>query len=75
MYNIRGKDMTTRVMLVVPPNTIQGDSARRISEPLGVLYLAAVLEKEGYPLDVFDCTLEGYHHIVNRSEGYIWIQQ
>ena len=43
-----------RVLLVNPPNTMPKDSTRRISEPLGLLYMGAMLKKHGYEVDVYD---------------------
>lgn len=43
-----------------PTNTMPVDSVRRIGEPLGLLYLGAVLKAKGYKVDVFDMTCEGY---------------
>lgn len=51
-----------KISLIVPPNTIPKDSIRRLAAPLGMLYLAANLEKEGHDVDVFDCTCEGYYN-------------
>lgn len=52
--------MIKKVMLINPPNTICKDSVRRISEPIGLLYMAAMLKEKGFGIDVFDMTCEGY---------------
>lgn len=59
----RCKDVK-RVLLVNPPNSMLRDSARRISEPLGLLSLGAVLRQHGYEVAVFDMPCEGYDHCV-----------
>jgi anaerobic magnesium-protoporphyrin IX monomethyl ester cyclase len=58
------------VLLINPPNTMPGDSVRRIGEPLGLLYLGAALEKKGYNVSVFDMACEGYDNC-SYKDGYI----
>lgn len=57
-----------KILFIVPPNTMPKDSIRRIGEPLGVLYLGAILKKQGYKVEVFDCTCEGYTNV--EDKGY-----
>lgn len=57
-----------KILFINPPNTIPKDSIRRIGEPLGVLYLSAILKQYGYEIDVFDCACEGYNNI--EDKGY-----
>jgi len=46
------------VALVNPP--YPSEAAQSVFLPLGIGYLAAVLEKEGYPVDVVDCQTKKY---------------
>lgn len=57
-----------KILFIVPPNTLPADSLRRISEPLGVLYLGAVLKEAGYEVEVFDAGCEGYDNV--EKKGY-----
>lgn len=59
-----------KILFIVPPNTMPRDSLRRIGEPLGVLYLGAVLKKEGYEVEVYDTTCQGYDNIKEKG-GYL----
>jgi len=51
-----------KVMLINPSNTMPKDSVRRLAPPIGILYIAAVLEKNGYDVKVIDSTCEGYYN-------------
>lgn len=65
--------MSTRlekILLINPPNTMPADSVRRIGEPLGLLYVGAMLKKRGHLVEVFDMTSEGYDNYEVRG-GYI----
>jgi hypothetical protein len=52
--------MIKKVLLINPPNTILADSIRRISEPLSLLYLGAVLKENGLDTQIFDMASTGY---------------
>lgn len=56
-----------KVLLINPPNTILKDSVRRIGEPIGLLYIGAMLKKHGYEVCVFDMTCEGYWNITDNN--------
>lgn len=62
--------MTKKILLVNPPNTMPADSVRRIGEPLGLLYLGAVLKSRGYGVSIFDMVCEGYDHC-KVKDGYV----
>ena len=62
--------MINKILLVNPANTIPAGSVRRISEPLGLLYLGASLKNEGYQAEVFDMTVEGYYNC-KIKDGYV----
>jgi len=59
-----------KIMLIMPSNTMPADSVRRIAEPLGLLYIGAVLKKEAYEVNILDSTCEGYWNSTIK-EGYI----
>jgi radical SAM superfamily enzyme YgiQ (UPF0313 family) len=58
--------MRTRVTLVNPPYPV-GSHQHPPFTPLGLGYLAAVLEKEEYPVDVIDCQVLRCSHEEFRS--------
>lgn len=64
------RKVVERILLINPPNTMPADSVRRIGEPLGLLYLGAVLKGAGYKVDVFDMACEGYYH-TRVKDGYV----
>lgn len=54
-----------KVMLIIPPDTrpmdMLADKVRiGLVAPLGVAYIAAVLEQNGYDVKILDCVAEGY---------------
>lgn len=53
--------MIKRVMLINPSNTMPKDSLRRLSPPLGLMYLGAVLKNSGYEVNILDSPCEGYY--------------
>ncbi len=56
-----------KVLLLNPPNTMPSDSARRLTTPLGLLYIGAMLEKNGYDVKIIDSPCEGYNNL--KTEG------
>lgn len=63
--------MIKRVLLINPANTIAADSIRRLSAPLGLLYIAAVLEKD-YHVKIIDSACQGYyHHYFDKDKTYL----
>jgi len=68
-----GRKISKKIKKIVffkPYNEVPSDSLRRLLTPLGLLYIAAVLEKEGYDVAVIDSQCEGYDNIVEK-DGYI----
>jgi radical SAM superfamily enzyme YgiQ (UPF0313 family) len=49
-----------RVMLILPPSTLFRGDLPRCTYPLGLGYIAAVLEQWGYAVEILDCLVEGY---------------
>lgn len=57
-----------KILLINPPLTIyRGGSNPRIHMPIGLLYIAAQLEKEGYEVEVFDALLKA--KVLNDESG------
>ncbi|MFZ2029426.1 MAG: cobalamin-dependent protein [Vitreimonas sp.] len=50
-----------RVMLISPPATLYRADLPRCTYPLGLGYLAAVLEQADYDVAILDCLVEGYY--------------
>jgi len=53
-----------KVMLINPKIHVSMGSIRRLPTPLGLLYLAAVLEKANYKVSILDSACEGYYNVV-----------
>lgn len=49
-----------RVMLIFPPATLFRGDLPRCTYPLGLGYIASVLEMNGYTVRILDCLVEGY---------------
>lgn len=62
--------MINKVLLINPPNSMPVDSVRRIGEPLGLLYIGAMLKKHGFQVDVFDMACQGYDNC-QLKDGYV----
>lgn len=63
--------MIKKVLLINPPNTMPADSVRRLATPLGLLYMAAVLEKDYY-VKIIDSTCDGYYdYYFSENKTYI----
>jgi radical SAM superfamily enzyme YgiQ (UPF0313 family) len=60
-----------KVLLVEPGMVMPNDSIRRIGEPMGLLYIAALLEKNGHTVRILDSSAEGYNNVVDVGGGYI----
>ncbi len=63
--------MIKKVLLINPSNTMPADSIRRLATPLGLMYIAAVLEND-YQVKIIDSTCDGYYnHYFNDDKTYI----
>lgn len=60
-----------KVMLIKPSNIMPSDSVRRLSTPIGLLYLAAVLRENNYDVNILDSTCEGYYKTNKFNEDYL----
>lgn len=49
-----------KVLLINPPLTQNRKSQKRCLVPMGLAYIAAVLENNGFPVKILDCVVEGY---------------
>lgn len=52
--------MINKVLLIQPPYTINKSEPKGCQPPLGLAYIAAVLEQEGYDVKILDAVVEGY---------------
>lgn len=52
----------SKVMLLSPPAVLFRGDLPRCTYPLGLGYIAACLEANGYEVRILDCLLEGYSH-------------
>ncbi|MBS4097413.1 MAG: B12-binding domain-containing radical SAM protein [Sulfuricella sp.] len=60
--NISHRDNIRKVLLIQPPafsNNLRGDM--NPNAPLGIAYIAAVLERAGYEAKILDAFIEGWH--------------
>lgn len=60
-----------KVMLIEPGVVMPNDSIRRIGEPMGLLYIAALLEKHGHSVRILDSSAEGYNNLIDVGGGHI----
>lgn len=61
-----------RILLINPPRSYyQGSKGARIGLPLGLLYLAAILEKNGYQPKIFDCLISPRTKVVAKGDKII----
>jgi anaerobic magnesium-protoporphyrin IX monomethyl ester cyclase len=61
----------SKVMLIMPPFTQTRQAMKRCLFPLGIGYLAAVLEREGISVAALDCIVEGYDTEIPAEGGEI----
>ncbi|PIN86226.1 B12-binding domain-containing radical SAM protein [Candidatus Woesearchaeota archaeon CG10_big_fil_rev_8_21_14_0_10_44_13] len=60
-----------RIMLIQPPYTILKDMPKGCQPPLGLAYIAAVLENEAYGVKILDAVAEGFNDEVKLNGGFI----
>ena len=58
-----------RILLIQPPYDLQPDDERQAMPPLGLAYIAAVLERAGYGVRILDCVAEGFQHLTPLADG------
>ena len=54
-------------MLISPPYTLFKDDVRRCVPPIGLAYIAAVLECNGYDVKILDAAAEGYTNLRQKD--------
>ncbi|MBU0628870.1 MAG: B12-binding domain-containing radical SAM protein [Nanoarchaeota archaeon] len=57
-----------KILLVSPRYTLFKDDVRRCVAPIGLAYLAAFLEKDGYEVKILDAAAEGYDNVKIHGE-------
>ena len=61
-----------KVLLILPPSNIRkGRERKGCCPPIGLGYLAAVAEKEGYDIQILDTIVKGYHNEYKINEKYL----
>ena len=60
-----------KVLLIMPPFTQSKKAMKRCIVPLGLAYIAAVLENNGIVTKILDCMVEGYHNEVTENDNRI----
>lgn len=60
-----------KVFLILPPYTIPATMPKRVQPPLGIAYLGAYLEKQGYEVQLCDSLIEGFDHSDVVYEDFI----
>ncbi len=59
-----------KIVLIQPPISGSPESiTESVVEPLGLAYIASVLEKEGYSVKILDCHAEGIDELRNLGKG------
>lgn len=51
-----------RVFLILPPYAIPATMPKRVQAPLGIAYMGAFLEQQGYEVELCDSLIEGFNH-------------
>jgi len=60
-----------KILLINPSIKLLQDSLRRLTSPLGLLYLGTVLKKNGYEVKIVNSPCEGYENVRDVGGGYI----
>lgn len=58
-----------RVLLVQPPYDLMPDDERQALPPLGLAYIAGVLERAGHEVRIIDCIVEGFGRLEPLPDG------
>lgn len=64
------KTKINRVMLALPRYTLFKNDVRRCVAPMGLAYLGAYLEREGYKVKILDVQAEGFYNI-KQDEDFV----
>ncbi|MCZ7384122.1 MAG: radical SAM protein [Candidatus Methanoperedens sp.] len=57
-----------KIMLILPPLMVKENELFGVTPPLGIAYLASVLEKNSYEVSLLDCIVEGYNRPEKQNE-------
>jgi magnesium-protoporphyrin IX monomethyl ester (oxidative) cyclase len=58
-----------KIMLIIPPSTLWAIERPHVVQPIGIGYIAAVLEKEGYDISVLDTIALGWQEYLMKWKG------
>ena len=58
-----------RVLLIQPPYDLCDDDERQAMPPLGLAYIAAVLERDGHEVRIIDCVAEDFQRLTALPDG------
>ena len=58
-----------RVLLIQPPYDLDADDERQAMPPLGLAYIAALLERHGHEACILDCVAEDFHQLAQLPDG------
>lgn len=58
-----------RVLLIQPPVDLFEDDERQAMPPLGLAYIAAVLERAGHEVAILDCVMAGFQRLRLQPDG------
>lgn len=61
-----------RVLLVNPPYPVFPDDPKHASPPLGLAYMAAVLEQRHNPVRIVDCVVEGFDTEIEQGHRVVY---
>ncbi len=59
-----------KIMLISPSNVIPADSARRLTTPIGLMYIGGILKRNNYQVQIVDSPCEGYNN-TQREGNYV----
>ncbi len=65
MTLFKGARQIRRILFIYPPLTTHTDystESKGTHPPIGISYLAALLERDGYEVGIIDSVVEGYYH-------------
>ncbi|MBI5643155.1 MAG: B12-binding domain-containing radical SAM protein [Deltaproteobacteria bacterium] len=60
-----------KILLIQPNMRVATSGQRIVYPPIGIMYLAAVLEKKGYNVQILDCQTEGLDKDAEVIDGYV----
>ena len=59
-----------KILLILPPETHFIREPPLVQPPLGLLYLASALEKEGHKVEILDCVVENWRRITRFKKFF-----